>query len=226
MSVFQRDYILRLVEQLAKTLVGIVALRKARRLQEAGTALTEAAKNFVGLDVETLLALPVEQIVTLLSPGGVLDPAKAIVVAELLAEKGELSALEEEEAVAYRARLRALGLLLELSAREGLARVPDADRLREKIDDLSTAIGGYGYDLVPEIETRRIKHYEREGHYAAADDTIFELVEAGHPEILDEAVAFYERLLEKSDDELRRGQLPRDEVEESLAELRRRGEPR
>ncbi len=55
---FQRDYILRLVEQLAKTLGVVLTLKKARRFDEAELALAEAAKNLVGLDVETLLALP------------------------------------------------------------------------------------------------------------------------------------------------------------------------
>ena len=55
----------------------------------------------------------------------------------------------------------------------------------------------------------------------AADRVAYQL-EAGHLEILPDALAFYQRLLEKSDDELERGRLPRDEVEESLSELRRR----
>ena len=62
---FQRDYILRLLEQLAKTLGAVLTLKKANRFEEAELAIGEAAKNLVGLDVATLLALPVEQIVTL-----------------------------------------------------------------------------------------------------------------------------------------------------------------
>ena len=56
---FQRDYILRLVEQLSKTLGAVLTLKKARRFDEAELAVSEAAKNLVGLDVKTLLALPV-----------------------------------------------------------------------------------------------------------------------------------------------------------------------
>ena len=65
---FQRDYILRLVEQLAKTLGTVLTFRKAKRFDEAEMTIAEAAKNLVGLDVRTLHALPLEQIVALFSP--------------------------------------------------------------------------------------------------------------------------------------------------------------
>ncbi len=90
---FQRDYILRLVEQLAKTLGVVLTLKKARRFDEAELAIAKAAQNLIGLDVETLLALPVEQIVSLFSPSGSLDAGKCIVVAEILYEYGEIKNL-------------------------------------------------------------------------------------------------------------------------------------
>ena len=217
---FQRDYILRLVEQLAKTLGAILTLRKAKRYNEAEEAITDAAKNLVGLDVRTLHALPLDQIVALFSPGGVLDPGKSLVVAELLYEHGELKTLEGEDGVAYQSRVRALGLYLEVSGRESLERIPDADRYLEKIETLLGELAPYG--PASEIQKRLIWHYEREGAYADAEDTLFELIDAGHAELVPEGIELYERLLAKPDDALDRGKLPREEVEEGLAQLRAR----
>ena len=73
---------------------------------------------------------------------------------------------------------------------------------------------------MPEIQKRLILHYEREGAYADAEDMLFELIDAGHPELIPQGIELYERMLAKPDDELERGKLPRDEVEDGLAQLR------
>ena len=161
-----------------------------------------------------------DQIVALFSPGGVLDPGKSLVVAELLYEHGELKTLEGEDGVAYQSRVRALGLYLEVSGRESLERIPDADRYLEKIETLLGELAPYG--PASEIQKRLIWHYEREGAYADAEDTLFELIDAGHAELVPEGIELYERLLAKPDDALERGKLPREEVEEGLAQLRAR----
>ena len=220
---FQRDYILRLVEQLAKTLGALVVLKKAKRFDEAELTVSEAARNLVGLDVPTLHALPLDQIVTLFSPGGSLDAGKCLVVAEILEEDADVKTLKGDEAGAYRSRIRALGLLLEVSGREGLDRMPEPARYRAKIERLTRALSENA--PVPAIQKRLVLHHEREGAFSRAEDVLFELVDiagAGHDEAVASGIALYERLLTKSDEELERGGLPRDEVEEGLSELRRR----
>jgi hypothetical protein len=218
--VFQRDYILRLVEQLAKTLGSVVALKKAKRYDEAERGVAEAAKNLVGLDVATLLALPVEHIVTLLSPGSSLDAGKCIVVAELLYEHGELKELQGEDGTAYDTRVRALCLLLEVSGRESLERIPDSERYLRRIEALVDTLSAY--PPVPAVQEKLIFHHERQGDFSAAEDVLFELVDAGDENIIAPGIELYERLLAKDDDALNRGRLPRDEVEDGLAQLRAR----
>jgi len=218
--VFQRDYILRLVEQLSQTLGAVLTLKKARRFDEAELAISEAAKNLVGLDVKTLLALPVEQIVSLFSPSGSLDAGKCIVVAEILYEYGEIKSLRGEEDLAYHARIRALSLLLEVSGRESLERIPDAQRYLRQIESLTAALSDY--PPVPAVQQRLVFHHERQGDFADAEDVLFELVDAGHEDIIAAGIELYQRLLAKSDDELEQGQLPREEVEDGLSQLRSR----
>ena len=217
---FQRDYILRLVEQLAKTLGAVLTLKKARRFDEAELAVSEAAKNLVGLDVKTLLALPVDQIVSLFSPSGSLDAGKCIVVAEILYEYGEIKSLRGEEDLAYHARIRALSLLLEVSGRESLERIPDAQRYLRQIESLTGALSDYPPVLA--VQQRLVFHHERQGDFADAEDVLFELVDAGHEDIIAAGIELYQRLLAKSDAELEQGQLPREEVEDGLSQLRSR----
>jgi hypothetical protein len=218
--VFQRDYILRLVSQLAKTLGTVISLKKAKRFDEAELAVAGAAKNLVGLDLETLLALPVDQIVTLFSPGGSLDAGKCLVVAELLVEHGEIRGLRGDEETAYGARIRALSLLLEVSGRESLERIPEPERYLARIESLTTALSNY--PLVPAVQLKLVLHHERQGAFADAEDVLFELVDAGDEDAVAFGIGLYQRLLAKSDAELERGKLPREEVEDALSQLRAR----
>lgn len=215
---FQRDYILRLVEQLAKTIGAVFTLKKAKRFDEAELAIAEAAKNLVGIDVTTLLALPVEQIVTLFSPSGSLDAGKCLVVAELLYEHGDLKHLRGDEETAYHTRIRALSLLLEVSGRESFERIPDPEHYLGRIATLREAFSAYA--PVPAVQKKLIFHFERTGNYADAEDLLFELVDAGQDDVIADGIELYQRLLMKSDDELERGKLPREEVEDGLAQLK------
>jgi hypothetical protein len=66
------------------------------------------------------------------------------------------------------------------------------------------------------------RFYEQNGDFARAENVLFELLEEyGVTEtVIPHGVAFYERLLARSDFELSSGGLPRDEVEAGLRELR------
>jgi hypothetical protein len=206
---FQRDYVLRLIEQLAKTLGAVLTLKKARRFEEAEQVITGAAKNLVGLDIDTLLALPLDQIIALFSPAGSLDAGKCLVLAELLSEAGDVKGLRRDARTAYLSRERALGLLLEVTDREGPDRIPDPERYRSKIANLVRAL---------------IRHHESQGNFADAEDLLFDVLDArpADVDLIPVGVEMYERLLERSDEELAAGKLPRDEVEEGLSQLKAR----
>jgi len=62
------------------------------------------------------------------------------------------------------------------------------------------------------------------GKYSQAEDALFEMIEAedAGEGIVEQGIAFYTRLQQKSDAELLAGNLPREEVAEGLAHLKAR----
>ena len=68
-----------------------------------------------------------------------------------------------------------------------------------------------------------MRHYERIGEFARAEDALFAwwTAEPANVELLDFGAAFYQRLLGLKDDTLAAGNLPRAEVQAGLAELDR-----
>jgi hypothetical protein len=69
-----------------------------------------------------------------------------------------------------------------------------------------------------------MEHYERTGQFGKAEDALFAILDGDvdNDLALNFGISFYERLLGKSDAQLTDGNLPRNEVEASLQELRDR----
>jgi hypothetical protein len=66
-------------------------------------------------------------------------------------------------------------------------------------------------------------YHERLGRLAKAEDCLYELMEeAGGGKDMDVGLDFYRRMLGKTDEELLRGNLPRSEVEQGMAQLQDR----
>jgi hypothetical protein len=70
------------------------------------------------------------------------------------------------------------------------------------------------------------RYFEKMGSYARAEDVLFEMVEGegeenepASNEITEQGIAFYNRVLKKSDTDLKAGNLSREEVEEGLTNL-------
>jgi tetratricopeptide (TPR) repeat protein len=181
------------------------------RFEEALGELDGAAKRSTGSGLQLLKALPDDQLVTLLGGEGELDAGKALLLAELL----NLSAEVHEEQSGADTGLSSKALRLYLEAFEADPELvehyaPRLSALEAKLSD---------YALPARLERKRFEYNLRQGAYDKAEDSLFELLERGEAELLTRAEAFYRELEQRSDEELRTGGLPREEVEEGLANL-------
>ena len=94
------------------------------------------------------------------------------------------------------------------------------DMIIEFVSRLLTGGGAarHGADDLTELSPmgRRLSELLAQGEICAAEDLLFERLDAGKPEDLRAAVEFYRRLNALSDDELEAGGFSRDEVAEGL----------
>jgi hypothetical protein len=69
-----------------------------------------------------------------------------------------------------------------------------------------------------------MQYYERLGDFGRAEDMLFSMIEAqpDNMALLDFGIGFYERLKRHSDDALAVGNLPRPELDASLAQIAER----
>ena len=86
------------------------------------------------------------------------------------------------------------------------------------IDQILSRLGNE--DLPLDIYRLLITYHEYTGEYSKAEECLFELVENGFEKALQIGESFYSRLLKRTDQELKRGNLPLSEVNEGLQELK------
>ena len=215
----RRDYILRMIEEFIRALVRMRGLKKAGRWDEAAQAVDLEFKKLLDGGADAAMQLSEKELLAQLSQNdGTADMReKVFVVAALLSEAGEIADAQGRMEEGRKSYLKALHLVLETLARGETGELPE---FVPKVEMLIQAL--VLTELPPRTQAMLMQHYERIGEFAKAEDALFALVEA-EPDcdrVVDFGTAFYQRLLGQSDGALTAGKLPRQEVEEGLAELR------
>ncbi len=212
----RQDYIMRMIEQLLRVLTEATALKKATKYEEALLALDQALKELSGFEAKFINALPDESLITMLKVGDALDADKCIIIADLLEAEGDILAAQAQFTESYYRHLKALNLFLAAFLSRTQTNLPHhLAQIPVVVEKLAA------YELPLATRRRLWPYYEGVGRYAEAEDVLYELFEAEpeSKELVSQGIAFYRRLLQKGDQELITGNLPRAEIEEGLAEL-------
>jgi hypothetical protein len=98
----QRDYILRLIEQLREFLIEVVRLRETGRVDQALTAIIQAQERLLSLPSERFLTASPEELFQLLIRGETPDNAreKSLLQVDLLIEIARVYEQKEQPALA------------------------------------------------------------------------------------------------------------------------------
>ena len=220
----QRDYILRMFEEMSRALAQIIYHRQIKDYQAAHDLIDEQIRQTLGMGGSFLLALSDDALVSMLTTLGRLNAEKCWLVATLLKIEGDIYEEEQDESRSYHCRLKAGNLFLEAlyaqNQRLEIEEVAEVDDLWEKLRD---------YELP--LHTRQLLfwYFEHTGRYEKAEDMLFDILEAEGGESLEPGAemeemrekgeAFYARLLGKSDAALEAGNFSRAEIGESLERL-------
>ncbi|MFH0988696.1 MAG: DUF6483 family protein [bacterium] len=209
----ERDYILRIINDLARVLSKVLLHKENKRYDEAQRDMTAAGKLLLGADPAFLDALSTDELIRLLRLSDRFDIEKCLLMAELLRERGEVAMLQQHEAEGVRGLIRSLTLYLELHS-EFRDTLPKEISLR--VSQLITSLAEF--ELPADLQWRLVRYYELQGQFARAEDTLFQLL-GMDASYYDEAKKFYNRLAVKTDEELERGNLPREELKSGLASI-------
>jgi hypothetical protein len=209
------DYFLRMINQLAYVLASVLKQMKLKRFDEALEEIQASSKQLLGMDLRLLTTLSDTEFIRLLSLGERFDVEKCVVIGELLKAVGDVREQQGREDDAFPLRSTALSLLLELSGEEyGTLPQEYYAEVTALMQKLASA------ELPLRMKKKVFRYYEKMGKFDKAEDVLFEIVDEDVT-FADEGTAYYDRLRAKTDEQLRQGNLPREELEDSMADLRK-----
>jgi hypothetical protein len=211
-----KDFILRLAERMGRELAIILGLCKREKYQEALIYIDDLLLRMSGLTSRSINLLPEEMLLKTLSPLGNLHVEVCLWIAIMLKAEGQIYEDQGNTNESYYRYLKSLYLFLTALRYEP---IEDHAQFSTEITELLAKLAEY--ELPVNLKNLLFRHYEYTGEYAQAEDILFELLEL-YPtdqEIRAQGLAFYERLLAKSDADLQAGHFSRSEVYEGMAQI-------
>ena len=212
----QQDYMLRMIQQFGGFLAAVLKLHENHHPDEALDELSDGYGRFTGLSASLIHALSEEDLVQLLHSRGGIDPQRCWMMAELLREEAEihddLGQAEESGPRFIKALRLYLEVVEEASDLPDVMNVSGLEAIIARIDEL---------DLPRGTRERTLEYLESAGRLDIAENIVVWSLDAPDPDgvNLDDARAFYERLLRRSDADLAAAGMSRTEVLESQAQL-------
>lgn len=217
----RRDYILQMIEECIQALTQIRLLRQGGRWEEARLAVDAQCEKLAADGARNLAQLSETELLARLATDQPTQTVRArlFLIISLLQEGGEIAAAEGRIADAREIGLKALHLLLDVSAQDDPGGHP---AFVPRVEALVLSLAGAPMPV--RTQAMLMRHYESTGQWAKAEDTLFSILDAtsNDPASLEFGRAFYQRILGQKDAILLAGNLPRAEAEEGARELEKR----
>ena len=212
----EKDYIMKIIQQFTNAVARIMGLKAENKIEECQEVLTDTLKDFTGLNKEVLEALPYEILLQRVS--GQTNSEKSLVLAELLSQQADIYEIKREMSRARNLYLKSLNIIINVILNGDNSVL---GQNQDKVNELIEKIGRL--DVPRDSKLLLFQYYELTTDYAKAEDVLFELIDKteANKDLLAKGIAFYERLINKDQTDLQKGNLPLDEVLEGLANLKR-----
>jgi hypothetical protein len=214
--VIEQDYFMRMVSMLANMLARVIFLKNKKDFPLALREIQSAGNTLLGIDGTLIRGCSPRQLRDLLGTDPSLAVPKIYILGLLLKEESEVRAAAGEGDESVLLALKSLELLVDAWLEDEKALAPEHTKA---VDALLAGLSGYA--LPGELLEKVMAWYEGTGRFDRAEDVLFDIV-ALSPGFAAAGMEFYRRLLMKSDEDLRDGGLPRDEVLEGIADLKAR----
>ena len=195
----------------------ILFLKNKKEFPTALLDIQTTAKTLLGINGDMARRLSPAQIMQLFGSDLTVAVPKSYVAAILFKEEADVRALMGEEDEPAQLYVRALTLLLDVLEWANEPVEPNHVQITEEVVEKLK-----GYSLPADLLDKLLGFHERMGRYDKAENLLFEILEI-KPEYKAEGMLFYKRLLEKKDEELERGGLPRPEILEGIEEMGKDG---
>ncbi|MCA0756681.1 hypothetical protein KP806_16615 [Paenibacillus sp. N4] len=210
---FQRDYFMRMIEQMTEAVGQILQLGRERKHEEALLLIDDLLEKKFRLSSKLIRSLSDGDLIKMMSTNGILETGQLQAIALLLKQEAIISADLGREDDAFAANVKALQLFIRLSLAGAEPTLADP---REQASELLETLRPY--ELPIPAKRLLVEWHVEEGRYAEAENVLYELLEE-QAIWSEEAAEIYRGILRQTDEKLIAGGLPREEVEQGLEAL-------
>lgn len=210
---FQRDYFMRMIEQMTEAVGQILNLRRERKHEEAILFIDELLDKRFRLSSKLIRSLSDEDLMKVMTTNGILETDHMQAIAILMKQEAELYDELDRKDESFFAHIKSLHLFLRLSLVDAEPTIVEPNgQINELLERLLP------YELPAPTKRLLMEWHEAEGHYDMVENVMYELldVKALRPP---EAEDIYRRMLLLSDKQLEAGGLPRVEIQQELIAL-------
>ncbi|KAA3614964.1 MAG: hypothetical protein D8M58_10960 [Calditrichaeota bacterium] len=211
---FERDFILRMIKQLAQVIGQVLNYKKKGQWENAQMVVDVATKQLLGINPEIVERLDADALIELFTYDGETDYDKCMTLAVLLTEQGEIFEHRGQDTdKIFRQYFQGFHLF----------EIVFQEQQKYKTDYVTYALFCCEklteFKIAPELLFRIFKFYKNHNYFAKAENILFLLLEQNENDAKKHAINFYKQLLSCDDKLLNKGELPRDEVIEGLEKL-------
>lgn len=214
----QRDYILRIAEELGGVLAQVLYNRQIKDYTASHKLLDEQSKQLFGMGIGFMRSVPEETLLSMLTSFDTLDTEKCWLLATLLKAEGDIYEDQGNASESYYSFIRSLNLFLEVI----LLGTSNTDRnIVPDIDDLLTRLSDY--DLPIRTKLLLFRYFDHIHQYTRAEELLFEMLEASNlnEDVFMYGTSFYQHLLMTSDETLSADNFSRARAKEGLSHLKK-----
>ncbi|WMT40342.1 DUF6483 family protein [Paenibacillus sp. D2_2] len=209
----RRDYLVRMIEEMLDVIGQVFGLKQQNKLIEALWKLDDLYKGQFRLNSKMIGSLSARDLVEIFRTGGKVEADKLQSLARLLQEEGDIYIAQGRGDEGLFRLMKSLHLYL-------AADLHGADQsiwnIEAEIAKLQSRLKDYR--LPVDTELLMLDYEEARSRFDQAENVLYRLLKAeAIPK--QQALAFYERLLQYEPDRLREGGLPLNEVREGLEEV-------
>lgn len=209
-----KDYIMRMIDTLTKVLGRLLFLKKGKNYNEAFDEIEKVTKELFGFDRKFIDSLSDSQLIKMIAVSETLLAPNCYLLGVLFNEEAEIFKLQGDPERSTEMYERSFNFFVEGLKSSNAAIEPDHFM---KINQVVEVLENEAINV--ETERNLVFYYELVGQFDKAEDLIYDLIDFDSKYIND-GIQFCERLLKKDDDALIQGNLPREEITESLSLLR------
>jgi len=206
-----------LIKKFSEVIHGILTMIDNEEYEKALELIDGAFKDFFRLGSKFFNALTEENLLDMAKTSSIMDVDKCIIMSKLLLE--EANVYEKLYGKSESFYLYTKSLYLYAEAYEYVEEESDLDKYFKDIDPLIEKVDRYKLD--PDLQKQLIRYYIKKGAYDKADNALYNLIEdKGFTQDPKEyGSEIYKALLLRTDAELERGNITREEILESLEAL-------